>query len=237
MAKVLILQNHPDFDAGSFAEELKSREIDFDYHKVFESGAPQPELLSGVKGLIILGGPLSFRVDQVEKNPKLLEQISFLRVALEAHQPMIAVSQGACLLAAAQGAWVEKAPKAVTGWTQGEIYSDYSRNSVIYSKVEEKRIPAFSYLDTFHGFPPKGYWYVYHPDCRYFSSGIHGNCYLFNFHPEVTEALLKTWVQKFPQDFGGEEAAQALLSGIDKKLDYSKDFSRKIIHAFASFLR
>lgn len=236
MSKVLILQNHPDFDGGSFEAELTRREIPLDYHKVYEAPLPLASEAKGLKGILVLGGPLSLAVDQVEQNPKLFEELSFLRAALEAHRPILAVGQGACLLAQAQGAWVEKAPKRVTGWTEGEIYPDYSRNSVIYSKVEEKRFPAFAYLNTFHGFPPKGYWYVYHPDCRYFSSGIHGNCYLFNFHPEITESLLKTWVKKFPQDFGGEEAAEKLLKNSEEKLAYSKALSRKIIHAFASFL-
>lgn len=236
MAKVLILQNAPLFTGGSFEDELSRREIPFEYHKVFEKGVPSPDLVPHYGGFIILGGPLKFRVDQAEKNPQLTKQISFLRACLEAHKPVIAVSQGACLLAQAQGAWVSREAKKEIGWVTAEVYPDYSRNSVIYSKVEEKKFPAFAWFDTFHGFPPTGYWYATTPGCRYFSSGILGSSYLFNFHPEVTPELVESWLKEYGKELPDPALADRIRKETGENFEYAKGFSRKIIHAFESFL-
>jgi GMP synthase-like glutamine amidotransferase len=210
--------------------------IPFEYHKVFEKGAPSLDQAAHYSGFIVLGGPLRFRVDQTEKNPQLTKEIFFLRAVLDTHKPIIAVSQGACLLAQAQGAWVAREPRKVIGWMTAEIYPDYARNSVIYSKVEEKKFPAFAWFDTFHGFPPTGYWYAYHPYCRYFSSGILGSSYLFNFHPEVTPELVDTWLKEYASELPDKAMAEQIRKETQENIEYTKGFAHKIIHAFESFL-
>lgn len=238
MAKVLILQNAPLFTGGTFEAELERRQIPFEYQKVFEGGLPPLEAVAHYAGIIVLGGPLRLRADEAEKNPGLAKEIFWLRAALDHHKPVIGVSQGACLLALAQGAWVNREPdKKNVGWVNAEIYPDYSRNSVIYSKVEEKKFPAFVWYDTFHGFPPTGYWYLTTPGCRYLSAGIHGNSYLFNFHPEITEDLIKSWLKEYKRDLIDPSDAERILEQTRENFEYAKGFSRKIIHAFESFLR
>lgn len=237
MAKVIILQNSPLFSAGTFEDELKRREIPYEYHKVYESGAPLIELIRNYSGVIVLGGPLKFRVDNAAKSSVLSKEIFFLRACLDRHLPIIAVGQGANLLAEAQGAWVEKGPTQEIAWIQAEVYPDYSRNSVIYSKVEEKKFPVFVWYDTINGFPPEGYWYVTSPNCRYLSSGIQGNCYLFNFHPEITEAMVESWLKEYGKELGSQEQAAAIREQTKDNFEYTKGLSRKIIHAFESFLK
>lgn len=237
MGKVLLLQNAPLFTGGTFESELERREIPFEYQKVFDSGVPSVEALAGYSGLIVLGGPLRLQVDQVEKRAELAKQVYFLRAALEAHKPILGVSQGACLLAQAQGAWVAREKAKQIGWVKAEVYPDYSRNSVIFSKVEEKKFPAFTWFDTFHGFPPTGYWYATHPSCRYLSSGIHGNCYLFNFHPEVTPELVGKWLKEYGKELPEPELADQIRQDTETHFEYTKGLSRKIIHGFESFLK
>lgn len=117
-----------------------------------------------------------------------------------------------------------------------EIYPDYSRNSVIYSKVEQKKFPVFCWYDTINGFPPEGYWYSTGGSCRYQSTGIHGNCYLFNFHPEVTEDLINAWVKEYGKDLNSKEDAQKIQEQTKEHMEFTKKFSRTIIHGFESFL-
>ncbi len=237
MGKVLILQNAPLFTGGSFEAELQRRGITYEYHKVFEQGAPSLEQVAGLSGLIVLGGPLKFRVEDAERHPVLSKEVSFLRACLEKHLPILAVSQGALLLAQAQGAWVAKASQKEIDWVTAEIYPDYSRNSVIYSKFEEKKFPALVWYDTVHGFPPTGYWYVHSPHCRYLSSGIHGNCYLFQFHPEATPDLVKSWVREYGKELASPEAGERLVQLTQEHFASSQGLARKIVHAFESFLK
>ena len=239
MAKVLILQNAALFSAGSFEDELKRRGIDFEYRKVYEGAKnlPAPDQAKNYSGYIVLGGPLRLKVEHPEKTDWLRQEVSFLRACLDEHKPIFAVAQGSQLLAHAQGAWVAKAPEKEVGWIQAEIYPDYSRNSVVYGEIEEKRFPAFCWYDTFNGFPPQGYWYVLSPNCRYQSTGIHGNCYLFNFHPEVTEDLVASWVKEYAADLPSKDAGAKILADTKANIEWTKKFSRRIIHAFESFLK
>lgn len=239
MGKVLILQNAPLFTAGSFEAELKRREIPFEYRRVYEGAKylPAPDQAKHYSGIIALGGPLKLKVDKAEKVEWLNRELSFLRACLEAHIPVLGVSQGANLLCQAQGGWVARTPQAELGWITVEIYPDYSRNSVIFSEVEEKKIQAFCWYDTFNGFPPQGYWYALSPNCRYQSTGINGNCYLFNFHPEVTEELVAAWVKEHASELPNKEIAAQMIEETKANMEYTLGLSRKIIHGFESFLK
>lgn len=239
MGKVLILQNAPLFSAGSFEDELKRREIAYEYRHVYESPKqlPNPDQASSYSGFIVLGGPLRFKVDQAEKVAALSQQISFLRACLDQHKPILAVAQGANLLSQAQGGWVAKSPEKEIGWIEVEVYPDYSRNSVVYGEIEEKKFPVFSWSDTFNGFPPQGYWYLTSPNCRHQSTGINGNCYLFNFHPEVTEELVQGWIKEHAADLPSKEAGAKILADTSANIEGAKKLSRRIIHAFESFLK
>jgi GMP synthase-like glutamine amidotransferase len=237
MGKVLFLQNAPLFTGGTFEAELTRREISFEYHKVFESGLPSLEQIRNYAGFIVLGGPLKFRVDQAQKSPVLSKEISYLRACLDQHKPVFAVGQGSNLLAQAQGAWVERIQRREIAWVQAEVYPDYSRNSVVYSKVEGRKFPVFAWYDTVNGFPPQGYWYLTTPNCRYLSSGIHGNCYLFNFHPEITLELVQSWLKEYGKELESKEAAQKIIEQTQEHLESTQALSKKIIHAFESFLK
>jgi GMP synthase - Glutamine amidotransferase domain len=241
MSKVLIIQNAALFTAGSFEEELKRREIPFEYRRLYEGEKlPGIEQAKDFSGYIVLGGPLRFRVEAAEKASKrnwVAEELFFLRACLDQHKPIFGVSQGGVLLARAQGASIKKLEHKEVGWVTGEIYPDYSRNSVIYSQIEEKKFPALMWTDAMSGFPPEGYWYCLSPTCRYLSVGIHGNCYAFNFHPEITEELLQAWVKEYSHDLASKEDAARILTQAPEHMAFNRSLSRKIIHAFQSFLK
>jgi GMP synthase-like glutamine amidotransferase len=238
MAKVLILQNAALFTAGSFEDELKRREIPFEYRRLYEGEKlPSVEQAKDYSGYIVLGGPLKFHMDTPEKTKWLAQELFFLRACLDLHKPILGVSQGGNLLARAQGALLNRLPQKEIGWVTAEIYPDYSRNSVIYSEIEQKTFSAFCWSDTMNGFPPSGYWYVLSPNCRYQSVGINGNCYCFNFHPEVTEELINSWLSEYGKEVGSDELIQKIKAQSAEHVAFSKNLSRIIIHAFESFLR
>ena len=237
MGTVLILQNAPLFSAGNLETELKKREIPVEYRKLYEGGMPSVEQAKDYAGFIVLGGPLKFHVDSPEQTKWGAQELFFLRACVDEHKPIIAISQGSVLLAKAQGANVQRLKEKVIGWEQAEIYPDYSRNSVVYGEIPEKYFPAFCWFDTMNGFPPSGYWYVYSPKCRHLSTGINGNCYNFNFHPEVNEELLEGWLKEYGKEIGDEAAIQAIRDQAPAGIAFAKNFSHRIIHAFESFLK
>lgn len=241
MDKVLILQNAALFTAGSFEDEFKRHGIPYEYRRLYEGEKlPGTEQAKDYSGYIVLGGPLKLRVDQPEKGGRknyLAEELFFVRSCLDQHKPVFGVSQGGLLLARAQGASIKKLARKEVGWISAEVYPDYSRNSVVYSQVQEKKFPALLWADTMSGLPPEGYWYLNAPTCRYLSVGVHGNCYAFNFHPEVTEELLDSWLKEYSQDLNAKEDAQKIREATAQNMEFTRLLSRKIIHAFKSFLK
>lgn len=241
MGNVLILQNAPLFTAGSFEDELKRRGISYEYRLLFDGEKlPSIEQAKDYSGYLVLGGPLRFKVDLPEKSGKknwVAEELFFLRACLDQHKPIFGVSQGAVLLARAQGASIKKLEEKQVGWMGAEIYPDYSRNSVIYSLVDQTKFPVLMWTDSMSGFPPEGYWYLNTPTCRYLSVGVHGNCYAFNFHPEVTEPLLGSWLKEYAQDLHSKEDAVKIRQQAAENMEFTLGLSRKIMNAFQSFLK
>ncbi len=238
MKNVLILQNAPLFTAGTFEEELQKKEISFEYRRLYEGESlPSVEQVVDFSGYIVLGGPLTFRVDSPEKTKWLAPELFFLRACLDQHKPILGMGQGGDVLARAQGATLTPLSQKEIGWITAEIYPDYSQNSVIYSEVESKNFPAFVWHNTMNRFPPTGYWYVLSPNCRYLSTGIHGNCYCFNFHPEVNEALLDSWLKEYGKEIGSEDLIQKIKEETPQHMEFTKFLAHKIIHAFDSFMR
>lgn len=95
MGKVLILQNAELFTAGSFEDELKRREISFEYKRLFAGESlPRIENVKDYSGYIVLGGPLKLRVEEPEKASWLAKELFFLRACLDQHKAVLGVSQG-----------------------------------------------------------------------------------------------------------------------------------------------
>ncbi len=189
MNEILILKHVAFEGPGTFREELDKRGLKFREVNLYEGDIPKD--LDGCRGLIIMGGPMN--VYEEAEYPFLKDEDRLIKEALAKKIPMIGVCLGAQLMAKASGAKVTKGAKKEIGWYP------------LHLTEEAKTDPAFSSLpstvevfqwhgDTFE--TPQG-------AARLASSElflnqafrIGDNAYAFQFHIEVTEAIIKEWIE------------------------------------------
>jgi GMP synthase-like glutamine amidotransferase len=79
-----------------------------------DRGQPIPASVSGIDGLVVMGGPMSAGRD--DGFPSRRAELALLHAAVEAGVPTLGVCLGAQLLAAAAGGSVEVGPELEVGW-------------------------------------------------------------------------------------------------------------------------
>src|SRR5262249_37167379 len=88
---------------GLVADAIDRARRRYRYVDTFD-GEPVPRELDGVRGLIVLGGPMG--VYEVDRYPYLRDEMALLAQAVERRVPMLGICLGAQLLGGALGARV-----------------------------------------------------------------------------------------------------------------------------------
>jgi len=189
MTEILIFK-HVQFEGpGTLAEPLKALGIKYREVNLYEGGAPKN--LEGCGGLIIMGGPMN--VYEETEYPFLKDEDKLIKEALAKKLPMIGVCLGAQLMAKAAGAKVTKGQKKEIGWYPLHLTKEATADPAF--KMLPKEIEIFQWHgDTFE--IPKGA--VRLASSKLFPNQafrIGENAYAFQFHIEVTEAIIKEWIE------------------------------------------
>lgn len=188
MNEVLIFKHVPFEGPGTLIEPLKTLGIKYREVNLYEGGAPKN--LEGCGGLIIMGGPMN--VYEEDEFPFLKYEDKLIKEALAKRLPMIGVCLGAQLMAKAAGAKVTKGHKKEIGWYPLHLTEEAKTDSAFSS------LPAKVEVFQWHGDTfdiPKGA--VRLASSELFPNQafrIGENAYAFQFHIEVTEAIIKEWI-------------------------------------------
>lgn len=116
MRPLLAIQHTPVENLGTIESVLREASIPYEYVRTYE-GEPIPGNAEGLRGLIVLGGPMG--VYETEQYPHLKEEIQLIKDALERDIPVLGVCLGSQLLAQALGAEVRPTGTKELGW--GEV--------------------------------------------------------------------------------------------------------------------
>lgn len=189
MTEILIFKHVPFEGPGTLTEPLKALGIKCREVNLYEGGAPKN--LEGCGGLIIMGGPMN--VYEETEYPFLKDEDMLIKEALSKKLPMIGVCLGAQLMAKAAGARVTKGQKKEIGWYPLHLTREAAADPAF--KVMPEEIEVFQWHgDTFE--IPKGA--VRLASSELFPNQafrIGENAYAFQFHIEVTEAIIKEWIE------------------------------------------
>lgn len=189
MTEILIFKHVPFEGPGTLTEPLKALGIKYREVNLYEGGAPKN--LEGCGGLIIMGGPMN--VYEETEYPFLKDEDMLIKEALSKKLPMIGVCLGAQLMAKAAGARVTKGKKKEIGWYPLHLTNEATADPAF--KVMPEEIEVFQWHgDTFE--IPKGA--VRLASSELFPNQafrIGENAYAFQFHIEVTEAIIKEWIE------------------------------------------
>jgi GMP synthase-like glutamine amidotransferase len=203
--KALIFTHHPKEGPGLLKEILRER--GWEVEEVAPSeGAQMPEPRT-FHLLILMGGPMS--VNEEDLYPFLREEKAFVRQWVTAGNPTIGICLGAQLIADVLGGRVYKGDKEELGWYELIVTEEGKKDPFV--RGFPLRFPVFQWHgETFE--LPEGAILLataqeYPHQAFRFKDSIHA----FQFHLEVTEEMIQTWLAEGEVDKGKQQMITASL--------------------------
>jgi GMP synthase-like glutamine amidotransferase len=142
-------------------------------------------------------------VYEEDRYPFLRKEDLFIKEAIQRGKFILGICLGAQLIAKALGAKVSKAPVKEIGWYDVSLTRVGSRDP-LFSNLP-KRFPVFQWHEDTFEIPKAGKLVatsslVPHQAFRYGD-----NAYGLQFHLEVTEEMIREWMETYEEEFEGSQ--------------------------------
>jgi GMP synthase (glutamine-hydrolysing) len=186
---------HAEMEGPGLIEQcLNEKKIPYDIVALHLGMAlPKPD---EVGPIVFMGGPMN--VYEEERYPFLKGEDLFIKEAIQRGKPVLGICLGAQLMAKALGTRVFKGPRKEMGWYNVSLTEEGSRDPLFRTFPEF--FPVFQWHeDTFE--IPRGAKLIAtsesvpHQAFRYAE-----NAYGLQFHLEVTEVMIREWVDCCEED-------------------------------------
>jgi GMP synthase (glutamine-hydrolysing) len=228
--RVLAVVHHDNAAAGVFAEPALAAGhelVEWLPHK-----EPRPPC-DGFGAAMVFGG--SMNVDEEEEHPWLHDEKRFLRELLDRGTPLLGICLGSQLVAEAAGGTVRRAATPEIGWHEVELTPEGEADELL--GVLPERFESFQYHHYEWLLPPGGVTLARSElALQAFRLGERP-VWGLQFHPEVTEPDLGSWLDDWQNDPGAvatgldPEAIRAESAG---KITQWNDAGRAISERFLS---
>lgn len=196
-----------------------------------QNGDPVPQEIGAAAGLVVLGG--SMGVHDREQYPFLGEELRLIKQAAAQKVPILGICLGAQLLASALGADVRQNAKQEIGWHP------------VFLTAEAAEDPLWRGLpETWTGFHWHGDFFSTPPGAVSLASSALTPCqafrfgsfaYGFQFHLEVTDAIIRDWTAEFAGELTREDLdAAPILAGISEHLVPMQAIAREVFGRWAA---
>lgn len=182
-----IIQNDPEVPPGNLAENLVNLGVPFQLHQIYR-GEPLPNP-AAMTALIVLGGAMGAHDD--DRFSFLLPLKQLIRSCLEQQIPYLGICLGGQLLAAASGSpvvscrWEELGTLQVSLTHKGETDPLFTGINSPFS--------TFQWHHDSFDLPDGATLLASSPACPHQAFRIGSNAWGLQFHPEVTEQIIRTW--------------------------------------------
>jgi GMP synthase (glutamine-hydrolysing) len=182
-----IVQNDPEVPPGNITDNLDVAGIMYCVHHPY-SGDPLPEV-QDVSALIVMGGAMGANDDQ--RHPFLYDLKIFIRQVVSVGIPYLGICLGGQLLAAALGArvvskrWDELGSLPVVLTAEGRCDALFSGLSAEFD--------TFQWHHDSFDIPDGGVLLASSLDCRHQAFRVGSVAWGTQFHPEVTEQIIRDW--------------------------------------------
>lgn len=197
--KVLVFRHAAFEELGTLRPALEARGLDVEAVELHEPGAQPPEIASAA-GLVFMGGPMGANDDL----PFLHQELELLQDAVKLGLPVLGICLGAQLIAKALGAKVYKSPVPEIGWFRIDVTAA-GRLDPVFGEAGEA-LTVFHWHEDMFEIPPGGELLATAEGCPNQAFRYGRNVYGFQFHPEMTPAMIEDW-QRQPNMCGEPVAA------------------------------
>ena len=194
---VLIIK-HVDIEGpGLFEYYLEQEKISY---QIFElkPGVHLPKL-DDLTHIVIMGGPMN--VYEEDRYSFLREEDLFIKEAIQRGKTILGICLGAQLIAKALGAKVFKAPVKEIGWYNVSL-TKIGSNDLLFSNFP-KTFPVFQWHEDTFEVPKAGKLIATSSPIPHQAFRYGENAYGLQFHLEVTEAMIREWMETYEEEFKG----------------------------------
>ncbi len=238
MPKLLVIQHSPIEDLGTFEEEIKAQNFTYDLLKTYEKPKfPGGVEFDGYAGLISLGGPMG--ANDEDKYPWIAQELMTIKEFLREKKPILGICLGAQLLARAAGGRVYRGAEKEVGWYPVQLDDWFSRRNPLFFQFEQKQpLMVFQWHQDTVDIPSSGYNLCYGDNYRQQAFSFQGNAFGLQFHPEMTEAMIRAWLttDKKELDWEGFDIPK-ILKETAQYLPELKKIGHRIFYGFGSLIR
>jgi GMP synthase-like glutamine amidotransferase len=194
--RVLAVTHGPSVGPGVFADAIAAGGHELVEWEVPRLGAPGDD----ADAVIVLGGAM--HPDEEEQHGWLAPELEYLGGLLEGGTPLLGVCLGSQLIARAAGARVFRAAEPEVGWLPVELTEAAADDPVAAALPE--RFDAFQWHHYTHELPAGAVELARSRVCV--QSFRLGNAWGVQFHPEVREEQVETWLGEDPDDVADPDA-------------------------------
>jgi GMP synthase-like glutamine amidotransferase len=185
----LIITHHPAEGPGLLEEILLERGWKLDEVGVWNSHSlpdPTPFHL-----LVLMGGPISVNDDDL--HPFLAQEKQFVRQWIEKGKATIGICLGAQLIAQCLGGRVYKGNREEIGWYEVNVTEEGRRDPFLRSFPV--LFPVFQWHAETFDLPEAAILIATAQDCPHQAFRFRDFTYAFQFHLEMTERMIQSWLE------------------------------------------
>jgi GMP synthase-like glutamine amidotransferase len=215
-----IIQNDPEVPPGNILDHLTVPHVV--HHPCRDGCLPEPEQISA---LIVLGGAMGANDDQ--RHPFLGDLKFLIRRAVALRIPYLGICLGGQLLAAALGAKVVSQRWEELGTLDVSLTHTGKADRLFIGFPEDFR--TFQWHHDSFDIPDGGVLLASSAACTNQAFRVGESAWGLQFHPEVTEAIIRDWCA---WDRSMQEKTEELVAAFCRNLESYRAISRRLLGNF-----
>ena len=227
----VLITKHVDVEGPGLIEDcLQQAKIPYQVLSL-ESGSILPKL-DHFTHIVILGGPMS--VYEEDRYPFLREEDLFIKEAIQRGKSILGICLGAQLIAKALGARVYKAPVKEIGWYDVSLTRIGSVDP-FFSQLP-KTFSVFQWHEDTFEIPHSAILIATSSLVPYQAFRYGDNAYGLQFHLEVTQEMIREWMETYEEEFEGPQppplSKLKILADTELKIGLYKEIGLKFLKSF-----